>query len=137
MQPEKARSGEAKMWFRKAEDDMRTAKIIFENDQSLQGVVLFHCQQAVEKILKGFLAYNNVSFRKTHHLGELGHQCIQIEPSFENVLRRAYALTVFAWVFRYPEEPEEPVSGDAATSILLSRDVYEMVLSKLPADVKP
>jgi HEPN domain-containing protein len=137
MPPENARIEEARIWFRKAEDDLRSANIIFENDDSLQGVVLFQCQQAVEKILKGFLAYHNRSFRKTHHLGELGHQCVEIEPSLEQLLRKAYSLTVFAWAFRYPEEPEEPVSGDAASTLLLARAVYEMVLSKLPGEVKP
>jgi HEPN domain-containing protein len=137
MPHENAHIDEARNWFNKAEMDLRTASIIFDNDRSLEGIVLFHCQQAVEKSLKGFLAYNNISFRKTHHIGELGHQCIQIEPSFEPSLRSAFKLTVYAWAFRYPEEPEEPVSGDAASAMLMARGVYEMVLSKLPADVRP
>ena len=137
MLPEEARIDEARNWLRKADDDLRSAKIILQYDASLQGVVLFHCQQVVEKVLKGFLAYHNKSFRKTHHLGELGRQCIQIEPSLENLLRRAYALTVFAWAFRYPEEPEQPVSGDAAAALLLAGEVFEMVLGKLPDEVRP
>lgn len=134
MQPENARTEEAKMWLSKAQDDLRSGKIIFDNDQSLQGVVLFHCQQAIEKTLKAFPAFHNFAFRKTHHLGELGHQCVQIEPSFEPLLRKAYPLTVFAWAFRYPEDPEEPVSGDAASALSLAHDVFEMVLRKLPEE---
>lgn len=137
MQPEKMRIDEAKNWFSKADEDLRTAAIILENDRSLEGVVLFHCQQAVEKTLKGFLAYYNISFRKTHHLGELGRQCIDIEPSLEDLIRKSFKLTVFAWVFRYPEEPEEPVIGDAAAALLLAGDVYKTVLSKLPGMAEP
>ena len=33
---------------------------------------LYHCQQAAEKALKGFLAFHDHPFRRTHDLRELG-----------------------------------------------------------------
>jgi HEPN domain-containing protein len=137
MQHDEPRIDEARNWFIKADMDLRSASIIYANDKSLEGIVLFHCQQAVEKVLKGFLSYYNVSFRKTHHIGELGQQRIKIDPSLEPLLRSAFKLTVYAWAFRYPEEPEEPLSGDTPSAMLIARDVYEAILAKLPADTKP
>jgi len=137
MPPDKALVDETRNWLSKAETDLRSAGILFENDRSLDGIVLFHCQQAVEKALKGFLAYHNLAFRKTHHIGELAQQCIRFEPSLETLLRQASGLTVFAWAFRYPGDPEEPASEDAGAALALARDVYNAVLSALPEDVKP
>ena len=39
---------------------------------------LFHCQQAVEKALKGLLTWHDVPFRKTHSLEELGRQVVAL-----------------------------------------------------------
>jgi HEPN domain-containing protein len=35
---------------------------------ALFGAAVFHCQQAAEKALKGFLAWHDTPFRKTHDL---------------------------------------------------------------------
>jgi len=42
--------------------------------ERLFGHALFWCQQAAEKSLKGFLTWNECSFRKTHDLEELGRR---------------------------------------------------------------
>ena len=41
-------------------------------------------------------------------LAEIGRQCVLIDPRLEDVCRRADDLTVFAWLFRYPGDEEEP-----------------------------
>jgi HEPN domain-containing protein len=46
-------------------------------------------------------------------------------------------LTQFAWVFRYPGEPEEPSREEAESALALAREVYDTVLSRLPAEVGP
>lgn len=43
-----------KEWFAIAEKDLKSAKILFEHDVDY-GIVCFHCQQAIEKYLKGYL----------------------------------------------------------------------------------
>jgi hypothetical protein len=78
-----------------------------------------------------------VPFRKTHDLAEIGQQCVGVDPSLEAVCRSAEGLTAFAWVFRYPGEPEEPPVEDAAGALAVARDVYGTVLSRLPVAVRP
>ncbi|MGK5093438.1 HEPN domain-containing protein [Deltaproteobacteria bacterium TL4] len=41
-------------WFTKAKHDLSVSKILKQNEQYLD-VAIYHCQQAVEKSLKGFL----------------------------------------------------------------------------------
>jgi hypothetical protein len=55
----------------------------------------------------------------------------------EALLRRAAPLTEYAWKFRYPGDPEEATAQDAADALATAREVFEAVLSRLPAAVRP
>lgn len=59
---------ETRSWFRKAGDDLRAASVDVEAEPPLLEDALFHCQQAVEKAMKGFLAWHDQPFGKTHSL---------------------------------------------------------------------
>jgi len=65
MQPEQEFALE---WLRKARNDLLSAKAILASEHGITDVPCFHAQQTVEKSLKGFLTWHNVSFGKTHDL---------------------------------------------------------------------
>jgi HEPN domain-containing protein len=56
----------------------------------------FLCQQAAEKVLKAFLAWHDVPFRRTHDLTELGETCVKIDGSLQEPARSAGPLTEYA-----------------------------------------
>src|SRR5439155_11468409 len=58
-------------WLEVADVDRNTAEACIAAP-SLRPSVAFHCQQALEKLLKGFLTLAGKRSRKTHSLGELG-----------------------------------------------------------------
>ena len=93
---------------------------------------MFHCQQAVEEALKAFLTWHDQPFRKTHDLVEVGTQCAALDPSLEDLLRRAAPLTEYAWKFRYPGNAEEPTQTEAEEALELARESVEAVLLRLP-----
>lgn len=98
---------------------------------------VFHSQQAAEKAAKGFLAFHDVPFRKTHSLGELGEQCIAIDASLAGIMAESKKLTDYAVVFRYLEAPHEPDQAEAAEALDIARRLYNDVLRLLPADREP
>ena len=98
---------------------------------------MFHCQQLAEKSLKGFWAWHDRPFRKTHNLVEIGQQCVSVDASLEDVVRPAATLTEYAWKFCYPGEPEQPLASEARRALDLARNVYDAVLSRLPDAVRP
>ena len=98
--------------------------------------IVFHAQQAVEKSLKGFLAWHDRPFRRTHDLVELGQACVDLDRSLETLLRRAAPLTEYAWRFRYPGDPEVPAEEEVTAALDLAREVYEAVISRLPSAVR-
>jgi len=57
-------------WLEKAARDLKSAKVLKQNECG-NDVVAFHCQQAIEKALKGFL------LRKTGQIAE-GHSLIYL-----------------------------------------------------------
>jgi len=137
MAAEAARAADTRGWLRRAAADLRGADVDLRAAPPLIGDALFHCQQVAEKALKAFLAWHDVPFRKTHDLAEIGQQCIALDRSLESLCRSAEGLTTFAWIFRYPGEPEEPPVEEAVRALALARNVYDAVLSRLPGDVRP
>jgi HEPN domain-containing protein len=98
---------------------------------------LFHCQQAAEKALKGFLTWNGRAFRKTHNLEEIGEQCLAVDGTLRGVIDEAAPLSEFAWRFRYPGNPYEPSSEEVIGALSIARSVVGSVLNRIPADVRP
>jgi HEPN domain-containing protein len=137
MAADAARVADTQGWLRRAAADLRGADVDLAADPPLIGDAVFHCQQAAEKTLKALLAWHDVPFRMTHDLAEIGQQCVALDRSLEPLCRSAEGLTTFAWMFRYPGEPEEPPVEDAITALALARDVYYAVLSRRPGEVRP
>lgn len=137
MPPDPARIAESRPWFTKAAHDLRAADVLLAADPPLLGEAAYHCQQAAEKSLKGFLSWHDIPFGKTHDLAAIGGLCVTNDPSLEPLCVRADRLSVFAWAFRYPGEPEEPNRTEVEEANRLAREVLDAMLARLPAELKP
>lgn len=137
MQPDTERMAEIRAWLTKAADDLRAGAFERTADPPIVTDMVFHAQQAVEKALKAILTWHDRPFRRTHDLAELGAACVDVEPTLEEACRRAEPLTVFAWVFRYPGDPEEPSVGEADDALERARHLYDVVLARLPQEARP
>jgi HEPN domain-containing protein len=135
MKPEKIL--EVKAWLKKAADDLRGAEIDLAATPPLIEDALFHCQQACEKSLKGFLTCHDRIFRKTHDLDLLANACLEIDASLTRELDEARDLTVFAWEFRYPGEVEVPPEVEVRSYLTLARQVFNSIRRRLPEEVRP
>jgi HEPN domain-containing protein len=128
---------ETKAWLHKAALDLRAAGHDLTASPPLFADAVFHCQQAVEKGLKAFLMWHNIPFRKTHSLEELGEQCLDLDQTLKSLIDRAVPLTEYAWKFRYPGEPEEPLSEEAQEALEIAREMFEAVIGRLPKETRP
>jgi HEPN domain-containing protein len=61
-----------------------------------------HRQQAIDKLLKGFLVLAGKRFRKTHSLAQLGAAAQQSFPDLENLVTAARNWSDWAFEYRYP-----------------------------------
>jgi HEPN domain-containing protein len=131
-----AQIDESAAWFRKARMDLRAAKVDQDADPPLLEDALFHCQQAVEKALKGFLTWHDQPFRKTHSLIELGVQCSELEIGLSELLRIAAKLTEYATKYRYPGEVVVATCEEAAGAFAIAEDTANRVFASLPTEVQ-
>ena len=124
-------------WLVRATDDLGVAEHDLKSATPFVRAALFHCQQAAEKALKGFLTWHDRPFEKTHDLREVGSLCAELDSSLEPLLKTAAALTQYAWKFRYPGGVPEPMPEEAQQSLALARQVLDAILERLPAEVRP
>jgi HEPN domain-containing protein len=137
MRHDPARIEDTQAWLTKAATDLAAGAHMLTAEPPFTGDALFHAQQAGEKALKGFLAWHDTPFGKTHDLAALGQQCAEIDPTLGAIGPRAATLTDYAWRYRYPGEPAEPSREDAESALALAREVFETILRALPTDVHP
>ena len=137
MPPDPELLAEVKAWLTRASEDVAIAEFEFTATPPFTNDITFHAQQAVEKALKGFLAWHGVPFRKTHNLVELGHACCELDASLEPLLREAAPLSEYAWMFRYPGDPTEAPAEEAQSALGVARAVLGAILSRVPFEARP
>ena len=116
---------------------IQAARRLLRPPRRLSNPAVFHCQQAVEKALKGFLAWHDVPFRKTDNLLEIGDACVRIDPALQEVVDRAAPLTEYAWKFCYPGEVIAASGKEAESALVLAAEVLKAISSRVLTKVKP
>ena len=116
---------ELRQWFSLAEQDLSIAKnsTITMHPIPVERICNL-CQQSAEKDLKGNLFFSEVEFPKTHNLIDLLGMCAQIQPDFENFVRKCQFLTNFAVLPRYPNELQI-TEDDAKNAIRFAEEIKE------------
>ncbi len=69
-------------WLVKAKRDLLSAYELASADTPLLDTAAYHCQQAAEKAIKGFLLFHDVRFEKTHDIEVLVSQASEVDSSF-------------------------------------------------------
>ena len=122
-----------KAWFAKASSDLRSAEIILaaEPDDLPTDTVCFHCQQAAEKYLKGFLTSREMEYPLTHSLKALVEKAIALDNTFAMILEKAESLTPYAVTIRYPDDLRLPSREEAQSAFAIASEIKELILQKV------
>jgi hypothetical protein len=62
---------------------------------------------------EGFLVWHDQPFPKTHDLGKLGKQAVELDQTLEPLVDDVVEFTKYVWLFRYPGDVEEPSALEA------------------------
>ena len=122
-------------WLRVAGSDQHVAQVCMTIDPPAHDAAAFHCQQAAEKLLKGFLVGPNLDFGKTHDLGRLARAVASRFPSVAPLLSTIDDWTAWNIAARYPDlaEPQpEPTVEELSRAL----DVIGQCLSLKPAPAR-
>jgi HEPN domain-containing protein len=129
---EDAKRALSREWLQKAFADLRSARILGEGKTPIFDTALFHCQQAAEKALKGFLVYHDTPFEKTHNLTAILDLAVAIDSGFPALADDAALLTPYAIMHRYPDEKPAPNERRFKNALAATERVYRFVLARQP-----
>jgi HEPN domain-containing protein len=130
------RIAETSAWLRRASQDMRAAAHGLRADPPLLDDVVFHCQQAVEKSLLGFLVWHQREHPQTHDIAMIGRDCTEIDPTLQLLIQQAAPLSDYAWKYRYPSDEETPSHAETSEAMNVTHAVVEAVIERLPAEAR-
>ena len=91
-----------RQWVRKAESDLAVAQHLFTLKPAPSDEICFHCQQAIEKYLKGLLSEHSLSIQKTHDLSILLQQLLPVDPTLRPLGQGLKRIARYAVEYRYP-----------------------------------
>jgi len=116
-------------WLVKANEDARAANELFENENPLCGVICFHCQQAIEKILKAYLLYQGNELTKTHNIDFLLGEAKKYDDAFLGI--DLLDLNQYAVKVRYPDDFNIPSVSETKVFISITQAVKELTEAKI------
>jgi len=133
MQPEQL---EVMRWLVKARHDWSAARKTSTPDSEEMDVAAFHCQQAAEKMLKGYLVSRGIEFEKVHDLRRLLDHCAAADSDFDSLREAVEPLTLYAIAFRYPG-PADPTRQEVASALQVVKQVWTFVAQRMDKAVLP
>ena len=116
-----------KDWYEKAAHDLRGAQILMEYDGG-NDLVAFRCQQAMEKMLKGWLLKTTDELFDGHSLVFLCRKAIAAGAPLKDKLRDCAYVNQFYIETRYPSDSYIPVSEkEAQDCIDAAKELLELL----------
>lgn len=124
------------MWLDKANSDLKTADIILAAQTASPPLDTgcFHCQQAVEKFIKAFLIFSGKRYPFTHNLADLVAICMNVDPTFAVIQRKAETLTPFAVEIRYPDDFYMPTRQEAEQAFAIALEIKVFISARIDGD---
>ncbi len=124
-----------KKWIKKADHDLGTAILTFNHIPEYRDTIAFHCQQAVEKYLKGYLIFLDVEFRRYHDLIYLAELICQKAPINDDLITKLTELEDYAVEIRYPDTEIELTDEEIQNAISISREIRFYTTNKMNIQV--
>ncbi|MFH0772610.1 MAG: HEPN domain-containing protein [Candidatus Omnitrophota bacterium] len=120
-----------KEWFKKGDSDIKTAEILIRDADPPTDTTCFHCQQAVEKYLKGYLTIEGIEFLKSHDLDYLLKLCKGGDNEFEAQREAVLTLNKYGIEPRYPADiPVHYSFEETKRAIGLAKEMVKFVRKK-------
>ena len=124
-------SEHARQWIEKARNDLLNADNNLAAQEVPYDTVCFHCQQAAEKLLKGFLVAHGCEYPITHNLFVILEKTLEFDHSADSLRETLALLNPYSVEVRYPGDAWMPTPGDATEARQAAQKVFEWMQSRL------
>lgn len=113
-----------KQWIVAAQEDLRLARTLLDEQRDFYPPICFNSQQAVEKALKAFLYFHRVDEEfRSHHLDMLLVRCKEIDLTFDELREPVAILDQYYIPTRYPDA----LAGMTASGVYHEEEAREAV----------
>ena len=119
-----------KEWLDFANRDISSARYLLGMNPVPLEIVCYHCEQAAEKALKGYLILQDYEPPRAHDLRLLCKMCADIDKTFDTISQSCVNLTPYGIQPRYPFEIEI-LDSDMQKAVVDADHVMNFVLQKL------
>ena len=127
-----ARWDAVERWLAVAAHDRQAVAVCMAADPPLRGIAAFHCQQAVEKLLKGFLTLAGKRSRKTHSLSQLGAAATASFPEIADLVSAVENWSSWVADFRYPSGHPEPDDDELRHALAIIDELAQRLAAHRP-----
>ena len=118
-------------WLERALSDLQSARILLTWGGDAMAVA-FHCQQAIEKALKGYLLFRAGRHFDGHNLTFLCRQAARCDDRFIHYLDESAALNNYYIETRYPTDlPFEITETQVYNILTMAEDMFNMIRQEL------
>ena len=126
-------------WLTKAKHDLQNARIVSSDPDGPLDTAIYHCQQAGEKALKGWLTWRGIPVAKTHDLNQLLTDAADDTSDFLKFENATEILTPYVSAFRYPGLSDEQMPSREEFDLALehAEAIYDFVVNRLPPEAQP
>lgn len=122
----------AREWFRTGDSDLRSARVLLDLSPPESSTAAFHCQQAAEKYIKGFLAFHGEDPPRIHDLTVLLELAEEYDASLGDYEDDARILVPFAVAGRYPCTGTSPRSSETEQALEATETLREALVARIP-----
>src|SRR5437588_678914 len=116
-------------WLIKSRNDLTAACEIGALPHGPLDIAIYHCQQAAEKAVKGFLAFHDHRLERSHDVERLVDLAESYKAGFAKWQEAAITLTPYATAYRYPGESTtlEPSRAEFDEALELAINLVKFV----------
>ena len=115
-------------WYDKARHDLDGARILLEHG-GIADLAAFHCQQSVEKALKGWLLQKTGRLYDGHSLVFLSREAQRKGAPLDDHMRDCAYINQFYIETRYPADtPAELHKEDARECCRIAEEILELLM---------
>ncbi len=118
-------------WLSNSLSDLRAAKVLLTYNEDLE-IVAFHCQQCIEKALKGYLLFKTGRHFDGHNITFLCKQAMVQDVQFTEFLPDTVGLNNLYIETRYPSDiAEELTEYDVSQLLSLAERIFSVIREQL------
>lgn len=118
-------------WLDRACSDLAAARLLLSEEDTLDAAA-FHCQQCIEKALKGYILYRTRNHVDGHNLTWLCRQAIRQDSRFGEWLFESAILNRFYIETRYPSDIPLALTRDGVSKAFrMAESMYRFICGEL------